>query len=105
MAFAVSAAFVAGTLAVSTGYEIYSGERANRLQEKANDDARTQARITAEQADQAFNKANGKRPNMASIFGANAAAAKGGLSGTMLTGPQGIDSGNLLLGKTTLLGG
>lgn len=98
-------AFFVVATALAVAPQIYEGEKSNRLQQKANDDARTQARITAEQADQAFNKANGKRPNMASIFGANAAAAKGGLSGTMLTGPQGIDSGNLLLGKTTLLGG
>ena len=32
-------------------------------------------------------------------------AGKAGQSGTMLTGPQGVDPSSLLLGKSSLLGG
>jgi hypothetical protein len=36
---------------------------------------------------------------------ANVLAGKAGQSGTMLTGPQGVDPTQLTLGKQTLLGG
>ena len=68
----------------------------------ANKDAATAA---ASAADMANNKANGKQPDVAGLMSQNALNAKGGISGTMLTGPQGVDPQTLLLGKTTLLGG
>lgn len=101
MSFVIAATTIA---AVGTGYNVYSGERAARMQKSAQADAAQQARIAAEQADMAFNKANGKKPNLAGIFGANAAGANAGIGSTMLTGPQGVDTKSLLLGKNTLLG-
>lgn len=56
-------------------------------------------------ADEANNKANSKAPNSAALMAANMANGSMGQSGTMLTGPQGVDTGNLKLGKSSLLGG
>ena len=58
----------------------------------------------AKAADEATNSANQKRANTAGILDAAAQSGKAGASGTMLTGPQGIDPNLLNLGKTTLLG-
>lgn len=74
-------------------------------QNKANDSAIAAAKQQADQADQAMNRANGKAPDLAALMGQNVLNAKGGQSGTMLTGPQGVDPNSLLLGKKTLLGG
>ena len=66
--------------------------------------AQDEAAKNADLADQAMNKANAKQPNVGKLQGANVNAAKGGQSGTMLTGPQGVDTSTLTLGKATLLG-
>lgn len=52
----------------------------------------------------ANNAANSKQPDVAAIAGANSQQGKGGASGTLLTGAQGIDPKQLTLGKATLLG-
>lgn len=88
----------------SAGYSIYSGERASAAQNKAQNEARSRAQAQANQAEQATNRANQKRPDAAAILDAATQAGKGGASGTMLTGPQGVDPNALNLGKNTLLG-
>lgn len=50
------------------------------------------------------NKAMQKRPNTAGILASAQQAGKSGASGTMLTGPQGISTDSLTLGRATLLG-
>lgn len=55
-------------------------------------------------ADENMNRATQKRPNTARIVDEAAQAGKAGASGTMLTGPQGVDPGSMQLGKSTLLG-
>lgn len=55
-------------------------------------------------ADENMNRATQKRPNTSSILSEAEQAGKAGVSGTMLTGPSGIDPSELKLGKTTLLG-
>ena len=89
---------------VGTGYSVYAGERADNMAEKAARDARDRAKSTADAADKAFNAANMKRPDLNALMTANRDAAKAGGSGTMLTGPAGIDPNQMLLGKNTLLG-
>jgi FKBP-type peptidyl-prolyl cis-trans isomerase len=95
-------------LAVGVGT---AGLMANQQQRKANDlqqQAMNQAQQAAEkqsaQQDQAFNKANQKTPDVASILSGAQQSAKAGGGGTMLTGPQGIDPSALALQKNTLLG-
>jgi flagellar biosynthesis GTPase FlhF len=67
---------------------------------KAMQDAERQANL----ADQANNRANKKRPNVGARLEANQAASTAGGGSTMLTGPGGVDSGSLALGRNTLLG-
>lgn len=61
-------------------------------------------RLYTQQSEQ-FNRANQKQPDTAAITAANVQSSKSGQSGTMLTGPAGVDLTSLLLGKNTLLGG
>lgn len=55
-------------------------------------------------ADEAKNRANQKTPNTRQILSEAEQAGKAGVSGTMLTGPQGIDPSSLTLGRNSLLG-
>jgi hypothetical protein len=71
---------------------------------KSMQQAQTNADRTAAQADQDFNRANQKKPDTSAILSAAQQAGKGGQSGTMLTGAQGVDPSALTLGKSTLLG-
>ena len=64
-----------------------------------------QAEATERNATIANNQANQKRVSSSALLSSNEMAAKGGQSGTMLTGPGGVDPNTLRLGKTTLLGG
>lgn len=88
-----------------TAYSVYNGERAAKEQEGAMKRAQDSAKSQADAADQAMNKANPKRPDVGALLAGNALAAKGGVGGTMLTGPTGVDPAGLTLGKSTLLGG
>jgi polyphosphate kinase 2 (PPK2 family) len=78
-------------------------------QASAAKDAQAQAQANADkqlkEQDQATNRANQKSPDTMAILDAATQAGKGGASGTMLTGAQGIDPNLLTLGKSTLLGG
>ena len=95
----MAAAAVAGT-AVS----IKNGMDQKDAQNKAQKQAQANANKSASDADQANNKANQKQPDTMSILDAANQAGKSGVSGTMLTGAQGIDPNALSLGKNTLLG-
>lgn len=97
------AAIVVGATATYVQYD--QGKKAESAQRDAQAQAKTNAEKQAALADQANNRANGKRPNVAGLMSENAMAAKGGISGTMLTGPGGVDPNELKLGKSTLLGG
>ena len=106
-------ALAIGSLAVAgagLGYTISAGEEASRKQADAltrQKKAQTQAVNAAQgqrrQSEMAINKANQQTPNVAGIM-ESASAAQGGASGTMLTGPTGVDPNALALGKSTLLG-
>ena len=102
--------------AFSASKQAKAAGKAADAQTQASDQATATARETAAtnkvaaeksafDADVAMNRANGKQPDVGGLYSRNAMDAKGGASGTMLTGPQGVDPKTLLLGKTTLLGG
>lgn len=78
--------------------------KANNMQKDAMNQAQAAADKQAAQQDQAFNRANQKTPDVASILAGAQQSAKAGGGGTMLTGPQGIDPSALALQKNTLLG-
>ena len=108
MAAATATILAGAALAIAatgTGYSMYQGERAAEAQEKAQRMSMAEAQKTARAADEATNRANQKRPNANAILAAAQQAAKGGVGSTMLTGPQGVNTDELSLGKSTLLGG
>lgn len=96
---AVSAIVAATAVTAGVGYMNHQDQKKAQAQSVA------QAQKTATAADEANNKANQKRANSSTLLSSNEMAAKGGQSGTMLTGPTGVDPSALQLGKTTLLGG
>ncbi len=98
-------AVLAATAVAATAYTVYSGERAADAQKDAQNRAAANAKKQESAADQATSRANQKRPDTMAILDAAAQSGKGGASGTMLTGPQGVDPSALQLGKNTLLGG
>lgn len=110
MSFGISAVAWAGFAAASAvAYSAYSASqsaaKANETQQQAMQQAKTVADQQATMQTEQINRANAKSPDTGALLSANQQAAKGGQSGTMLTGPAGIDTNTLSLGKTSLLGG
>lgn len=81
------------------------GDKQAKAMEQATQQSQTQADKLYAQQDQATNKANAKQPNTAAMQSQNQVEGQQGQSGTMLTGPLGVDPNDLSLGKNTLLGG
>ena len=104
VSIAAAMPYMLGIAGAGLAMQYQNGEDAKKAQASASQQALKAASANADQADQANNRANGKQPDVAGASAANMLTAKGGQSGTMLTGPQGIDPKTLLLGKTTLLG-
>lgn len=103
----VAAAAVAGAVvAYDNGQkQKRAAERAAEQQERAMKQQAKQAEDLANRAEQDMNRANQSRPNTQGALDAASQAGRAGPSGTLLTGPQGVDPNSLQLGKTTLLGG
>jgi len=102
MSFGVVASVAVGLMAVNTYTQAEQARKAASAQERANNLAREDARKAADQADQAANKANRKGPDIAALMAGNAMTK--GVGSTMLTGPQGVSTANLSLGRNQLLG-
>lgn len=100
MGITAAIAAVAGT-----AYSVYAGEQAKDDRRDGMETAKKNQAKSELAADQAMNRANPKRANTNAALAQAEQAAKGGPSGTMLTGPTGIDQASLSLGKSTLLGG
>jgi len=96
------AAAVAVTAA--SAYSIYNGNRQASAQRDAQNQALANAQKQERAADEANNRVNQKKPDTAAILQA-AQQSTGGAGSTLLTGPAGVASGALTLGKNTLLGG
>lgn len=90
-------AIAAGTTAAAS---VYSTDVSRKAGNKAADNAEA----NASQQEQQFNKLNGKTPDTMALMDQNTQAGKNGPSGTLLTGPKGIDPSKLTLGRNTLLG-
>lgn len=91
-------------VALGAATSIYSGNKQASAQKKAQAQAKSIADKQATAAEQAQNAANQKRPNTSGILDAANQAGRAGISGTMLTGAQGVDKNQLALGRNTLLG-
>jgi hypothetical protein len=106
MGFSTIAAVVGAVASAGSAISgIIQGQSAADDQKKANEQAATNAAKQQKLAEDQINKASAKSPNTAGIISEAERAAKGGQSSTMLTGPSGISSDQLTLGKSTLLGG
>lgn len=97
--YVLAAAAVAGA---AISYQ--NGQEQKKAAERASQQAQANADKQAADADQAMNRANQKKPDTSAILSAAQQSGKSGPSGTMVTGPQGVDPSSLSLGKTTLLG-
>ena len=95
----MAAAAVAGAAISYT-----NGQEQKKSAEKAASRAQANAQKQEKAADEATNRANTKRADTGAALDSATQAGKAGASGTMLTGPQGIDPAALNLGKNTLLG-
>lgn len=72
---------------------------------KANAQAQSNADKLYAQQDQDNNRKNARGPDVNALFAQNEVEGQQGQSGTMLTGPMGVDPNSLSLGKNTVLGG
>ena len=95
----MAAAAVAGA---AIAYQ--NGQDQKKAAERAAQQADANAKKQEKAADEATNRANQKRADPMAAMDAATQAGKAGASGTMLTGPQGIDPAALNLSKNTLLG-
>lgn len=89
----------------SVANSVYQGNQQKKMQKRASAQAEMNARKQEQTAEQQLNAQNQKRPNTSAMLDAASQNARGGASGTMLTGAQGVDPALLTLGKNTLLGG
>lgn len=92
-------------------YSVYSGEQAAAQQKKAlqqqqqaQKEAKQEAQQQQRQSEMAVNAANRKQPDVSGIMDQAGQGVNAGVSGTMLTGPTGVNPNQLALGKNTLLG-
>lgn len=92
-------------MAAATAYSAYSGNQQRQQMKGANYKAEQNALKQEKQAEQDMNRANQKKPDTMAMLNDAAQKGRAGQSGTMLTGPQGVDPSMLTLGKNTLLGG
>ena len=96
-------AFVTATLiAAGPILNVRNGIQAQKAAKTQASIAQDNAAAQAAAAERAFNAANKKQPNLAGIIGANKLP---GLASTMVSGPGGVQSDRLTIGKTSLLGG
>lgn len=105
MSAGATAAWVAAGAAVAgVAMSYQNGQEQKKAAEKASQQAEANAKKQEKAADEATNRANTKRADTSAALDSATQAGKAGASGTMLTGPQGIDPAALNLSKNTLLG-
>jgi len=106
MSFGITAVVLAGS---AIAYSAYTASQNAAKSQAMQSQAMQQAKVIADQQattqTEQINRANAKSPDSGALLAANQQSAKGGQSGTMLTGPAGIDPNTLSLGKSSLLGG
>jgi type II secretory pathway pseudopilin PulG len=90
--------------AAASGASVYQGQKAQKAQRRAANQATMQAEMQQRQAEREFNRANQKRPNIAALAARNRAMSGGGVGGTFLTGTMGAPTSGGMLGRTSLLG-
>ena len=113
MSYAMVAAAVIGVVGsvYSANQSKKNANKALAQQESMQNDARIQAAEAKQQAldteksaDEANNRMAMKSPDTSAMMSAAMMSGKAGVSGTMLTGSQGVDKDKLKTGRSTLLG-
>lgn len=89
--------------AVGVGTSIYQGNKQDKANKSAANQAKENARKAQAQADIDTNRTNQKQTDAQSVLSKQQQDAAG-TGSTMLTGVGGIDPNSLKLGKQTLLG-
>jgi multidrug efflux pump subunit AcrA (membrane-fusion protein) len=95
---------IAATVA-SAGVSYYNGQQQAKGQKAALDQAKASAQAQAKQAEMDANRANMAMPDTAAMMSEAMLSGRSGQSGTLLTGPSGINLDTLKLSRNTLLGG
>lgn len=103
MCTGVEIAMIAGS-ALSAGAGYMQSQQQAKAQKKAGEQAAKTAQAQLDAATAEANKQENKQPNVQGMFDENARSAREA-SGTMLTGPAGVEQDKLALGKNVLLGG
>lgn len=101
---ATAAWVMAGAAVAGAAVSYQNGQEQKKAAERASQQAQANAQKQEKAADEATNRANQKRADTGAALDAASQSGKAGASGTMLTGPQGVDPNTLNLGKSTLLG-
>lgn len=103
---------MAAISAAGTAYSVVSGEQqksqqkeAMSQQKQAQDQAAQQAASQQRRSEMAISQATRKTPDVSSIMERAQQASATGPSATMLTGPSGAAPSDMMLGRSTLLGG
>ena len=99
-----AAGYTAVTLKNQADEQKRAQDKALAEQKQANVQQKKQAEALLQQEEMAYNQANKKKVDISGISDASQMAGKTGQSGTMLTGPMGVDPEDLNLGQNTLLG-
>ena len=94
----------AAVAAVGVGVSYQNGQEQKKAQAAAQEQAKQNALKQEKASDEATNRANQKTADTVGALSAAQQSGKAGASGTMLTGPSGVDPSALNLGKNTLLG-
>lgn len=94
-----------GMTVLSAAVGFHQSEQARKATNTARDRAAEQAKATLMQQDEADNRLNQKQANTQSLLEAAVNGNKGGAASTLLTGPSGVNTSNLTLGRNSLLGG
>lgn len=82
---------------------VQGSQQASAAKKAANQQQQASDKLYAQQ-EQENNRANARGPNTDALFAQNEIEGQAGQSGTMLTGPMGVDPNSLALGKNTVLG-
>jgi hypothetical protein len=103
-AFTAMAVAAVAAAVIGGGSAVYSADQNRKATNEASDKAKENALRQEKMSEEASNRANQKTPDANAIMSAAQQMGKAGASGTMLTGPSGIDQNALGLGKKSLLG-
>lgn len=105
-------AFGSALGALGIGASIFQGQRQRQVERRARRDQqaaqqRAESRALAEErrAEEERRRLNRRRPDATSLLANQQRDGARGASGTLLTGPGGVNRGQLQLGRSSLLGG